>query len=404
MLDIGAYEYSSTGCSYAISPASVAASAAGGSANVTVMAGAGCSWTATGNVTWVTITAGASGTGNGSVTYTVAANTGAARSGTLTIAGQTFTISQAAATTCQSAGTLDWIHGGYPTQTGIFTAEYDATPSVTPIDAVVGLSSGVQTAYTGLAAITSFDVSGYLYARNGSTYQHITTIAYAAGSTYHFRLVVDRGAHTYSAYVQVNGGVEQTLAINYAFRSEQATVGQLDTWNATTETTNATIQVCNVAITPPPRSSLADFYIDQTSVTFPGGNVGDHAAIAPEGLGGSNAVKYTNLQTWDGTPQIHLAAPLDISSVQSTDSLRISLDVSAGRTSSMYIYFNDDWKTYLVSPVLDQTGGYQTFDIPIGSTMRSQMTNSINDIYFKAGDGFPDNGTLWVDEIRFIRP
>jgi hypothetical protein len=110
------------------------------------------------------------------------------------------------------------------------------------------------------------------------------------------------------------------------------------------------------------------------------------------------------LQIWDGTPQIHLAAPLDISSVQSTDSLRISLDVSAGRESRMYIYFNDDWQTYLISPVLDQTAGYQTFDIPIGSTMRSQMTNSINDIYFKAGDGFPDNGTLWVDEIRFVRP
>jgi hypothetical protein len=43
----------------------------------------------------VTITGGASGTGNGTVSYSVATNTGASsRSGTLTIAGQTFTVTQ----------------------------------------------------------------------------------------------------------------------------------------------------------------------------------------------------------------------------------------------------------------------------------------------------------------------
>src|SRR5206468_10609762 len=46
---------------------------------------------------WSTITGGASGTGIGTVTYSVATNTGAtARTGTLTIAGQTVTITQAA--------------------------------------------------------------------------------------------------------------------------------------------------------------------------------------------------------------------------------------------------------------------------------------------------------------------
>jgi len=32
------------------------------------------------------------------------------------------------------------------------------------------------------------------------------------------------------------------------------------------------------------------------------------------------------------------------------------------------------------------------------------MRNQINDIYFQAGDGFPDNGTLWVDALQFVRP
>ena len=65
--------------------------------DVTVTAGIACIWTAASNAPWITITAGAAGTGNGAVAFTIAANTGAARSGTLTIAGQVFTVNQAAA-------------------------------------------------------------------------------------------------------------------------------------------------------------------------------------------------------------------------------------------------------------------------------------------------------------------
>ena len=42
--------------------------------SVTVTAGAGCAWTATSNAAWISITAGGSGTGNGTVSYSVAAN------------------------------------------------------------------------------------------------------------------------------------------------------------------------------------------------------------------------------------------------------------------------------------------------------------------------------------------
>jgi hypothetical protein len=83
-------------CSYSISPTSASVPASGGSGTVSVTTQAGCSWTATSKVWWITITSGASGLGNGTVAYSVAANTGAARTGTLTIAGQTFTVSQQA--------------------------------------------------------------------------------------------------------------------------------------------------------------------------------------------------------------------------------------------------------------------------------------------------------------------
>ena len=85
-------------CSYTISPASQSLPAAGGTGTVTVTAAAGCAWTTTGGASWVTISSGATGSGNGSVGFTAAANTATpGRSATLTIAGRTFTVTQAAA-------------------------------------------------------------------------------------------------------------------------------------------------------------------------------------------------------------------------------------------------------------------------------------------------------------------
>ena len=85
-------------CSYSIGTSSQSIGSAGGNGSaVAVTAAAGCAWTASSNAAWLTITSGASGAGNGSVGFSVAANTGAQRVGTLTIAGHTFTVTQAAA-------------------------------------------------------------------------------------------------------------------------------------------------------------------------------------------------------------------------------------------------------------------------------------------------------------------
>jgi all-beta uncharacterized protein len=90
-------------CTYEISPPSLDVPATGGAINpVAVTAQAGCNWTAAvNNASWITVTSGASGSGNGSVGITIASNTGAARTGTVTIASRTFTVTQAApAPTC----------------------------------------------------------------------------------------------------------------------------------------------------------------------------------------------------------------------------------------------------------------------------------------------------------------
>jgi uncharacterized protein (TIGR03437 family) len=82
------------GCAYSINPTSQSFSVSGGNGSLTVNTQAGCAWTATSNASFITITSGSSGNGSGAVNYTVAANAGAARSGTITVAGQTFTVNQ----------------------------------------------------------------------------------------------------------------------------------------------------------------------------------------------------------------------------------------------------------------------------------------------------------------------
>ncbi|MGE0131789.1 MAG: BACON domain-containing protein [Blastocatellales bacterium] len=86
------------GCSYSISPTSASYASAGGAGSVGVTSGAGCAWTVVSNDAWITITSGGSGAGNGTVNYSVAANSGSARTGTMIIAGQTFAVMQSAPT------------------------------------------------------------------------------------------------------------------------------------------------------------------------------------------------------------------------------------------------------------------------------------------------------------------
>jgi hypothetical protein len=82
-------------CTFSLSPVSPQViGSAGGPLSVTVTTNPGCGWTATSNAAWITVTAGATGSGNGTVSISVASNAGTTREGTLTIAGQTYTISQ----------------------------------------------------------------------------------------------------------------------------------------------------------------------------------------------------------------------------------------------------------------------------------------------------------------------
>jgi hypothetical protein len=84
-------------CTFAIAPEVINADAAGGSTQVAVTAPAGCAWTTSKDVGWLSLQSQGPETGNGVVVVTVSENKGAARAGTATIAGRTLTVNQAAA-------------------------------------------------------------------------------------------------------------------------------------------------------------------------------------------------------------------------------------------------------------------------------------------------------------------
>ena len=84
-------------CTYTLSTTAVSAGYGGASSGVTVTANlTSCAWTAMSDSAWV-VPSPTSGTGSGSVTLTIGANTGALRTAIITLAGQTVTVTQAAA-------------------------------------------------------------------------------------------------------------------------------------------------------------------------------------------------------------------------------------------------------------------------------------------------------------------
>ncbi len=86
-----------TSCSYSLTSNGASVGPGAGSGTAGVLATAGCAWTASSNASWLTINSGSSGSGDGTVYYSFLPNTGStALSGTLTIAGQTFAVAQAA--------------------------------------------------------------------------------------------------------------------------------------------------------------------------------------------------------------------------------------------------------------------------------------------------------------------
>lgn len=89
------YSPQAPGCSYSLNPTSYAFPSGGGNDAFNVICGSGCPWTATSSDSWITLTGQTSGMGTKGISYSVAANNNTnSRTGSINVAGRTFTISQ----------------------------------------------------------------------------------------------------------------------------------------------------------------------------------------------------------------------------------------------------------------------------------------------------------------------
>ena len=116
-------------CVYTLNPASLTLPATAGTGSISVTTSPGCSWTALANGAFISLT-NAAGTGSGVVTFNVTANAGAVRTGTITIAGQTVTVTQSALPTL-SINNISLFEGNGGTTAFAFTVNLSAASSQT---------------------------------------------------------------------------------------------------------------------------------------------------------------------------------------------------------------------------------------------------------------------------------
>jgi uncharacterized protein (TIGR03437 family) len=158
------------GCNYYVSPLSqsqpAAPSTSGGNITGLIMitTGAGCKWNSVSNTSWITIVSGAAATGpQGAVSYKVDPNTSTtSRQGTMTIAGQTVTVLQAAGVACS----------------------YSITPTSNNLQALGGSSSITVTASGGTScswtASVSSSASSWLHLGSTTSGTGNGTVSYTA--------------------------------------------------------------------------------------------------------------------------------------------------------------------------------------------------------------------------------
>ncbi|MGO9379783.1 MAG: lectin like domain-containing protein [Dissulfurispiraceae bacterium] len=168
-------------CNYSLSASSSASlSANGATGSITVTATPStCTWTATDPLSWATITSGGSGTGNGVVNYAASANsTYIARSGSMTIAGQTYTVNQAGQPCTYSIGSSSSNSLSYAGATGSITVTAPAGCGWSVAD---GLSwATITSGGTG----TGTGTVNYLVSSNASSSAPRTGTMTVAGKTY----------------------------------------------------------------------------------------------------------------------------------------------------------------------------------------------------------------------------
>jgi hypothetical protein len=182
----------------AASPYSIAVS--GGSPAVTITAAQGCSWGYTSPVPWVTFQpSGGLSTGNGSLAFTVAASDSPApRNATVTVAGQSLTISQAGDSICDVSG--------------------DSLPTLADIQTEINEALGIVAPVHYLNHDNTIDVADIQIVSNAMLIQHCATRRASDIQILHVeRVIFDEFAATLYVFAHQRG--EDDLALGGVFQS-----------------------------------------------------------------------------------------------------------------------------------------------------------------------------------------
>ena len=226
-VDIGAFEVQTITCTYSISPTSQQFAASGGNTSVNVTSQSGCMWTATSNVSWISVTNGGSGNGNGTVSLAIQPNTGIARTGTVTIAGQTFTVTQASGcaytlTPANISISANGGNGSFNVTSGIGCAFAAVSNNsfITITSGASGTGSGTVTfsvaANSGAARTGTITVEGQTFTISQAAIPTLTinNVSLNEGSS---------GTTAFNFTVNLSAASAQTVTVNYATANGTAT-------------------------------------------------------------------------------------------------------------------------------------------------------------------------------------
>jgi hypothetical protein len=245
-------------------------------------------------------------------------------------------------------------NSSFASQSGTFQAEWDAMPTASGMDGVMGLSNGAQTSFTGFACLIRFFTDGTIQVRNGGVYSADTTIPYSPGTMYHFRVAANVASHTYSVFVTASGGSEQSLASNYAFRTEQAGVTALNNDGIIVDTATGSLRFGNFALTGSSSSAYNQTVLGDHPVAF--WNVNPTGSTETDLTGNGNSGTYVG-----GSPTTSTMPNGDQAAVfnGSTE----YLTVPSNSSFSIPTTHNLTWEIWIQPTVLqfphsDSTGSY----------------------------------------------
>ncbi|MGO4881135.1 MAG: SBBP repeat-containing protein [Bryobacteraceae bacterium] len=152
---VAGIEAKTNSCAESVSPGSAFFYPSAGSANFSVVAPSGCTWTPKAGATWIKI-GSHGGPGAGPLAISVAANTGATRTGSVTIGKDKVTVTQAANGCTYSLSTygLSFPQAGGPQQVGV-TAGSGCEWVVTGLPLWLTVTSGASGTGNGTVTLTA---------------------------------------------------------------------------------------------------------------------------------------------------------------------------------------------------------------------------------------------------------